>query len=520
MLNKKIQKTHILNERHREEQLDTVLPCCACVSLNRRLCRRQSQFLIVPDTFFCLRGADWSCLGDPRCGRAWAEISGSHISDIVSKLWRTRWFERRCHRFGKVFSRSTTLRVGGRRLRTMCEFWLTTWNERAEAECVRQRCNAVLAIAQTSIFFTHAQRLLSWWKHGSSLAPRVSSVYFSRRRRLCHANSHSSTRRQRKVGPQPTRRGQLNKAHNAVATSDIARTSSQLLTCCTRPVNRVPVTILQMPPKSGTGKSSIAAFAALHSSQKILVWRRRDCKTQHLSRIGDNYTSWWNDAVKERLRIPTWSTDNITVGTALLSEVKSRSNFGAETMKHPNSTVLRQLIIGTHDHPARKTSFQRAQRVSSLAMGSFLPTPHPAIQPPRALFRTTRNLSACHKNGSESIGLISRSRDKKTRTDHGCVTQKAPVGAKSQQRASNIILPPLFRAQCFCNAHALGGFVCHSSAALEYWVRADGEGARRAPTNCWLRTCFLCILRTAWKTHTQEEARDHDAENQDEDFAG
>ena len=30
----------------------------------------------------------------------------------------------------------------------------------------------------------------------------------------------------------------------------------------------------------------------------------------------------------------------------------------------------------------------------------------------------------------------------------------------------------------------------------------------------------VCILRTAWKTHTREEARDHDAENQDKDLPG
>ena len=32
-----------------------------------------------------------------------------------------------------------------------------------------------------------------------------------------------------------------------------------------------------------------------------------------------------------------------------------------------------------------------------------------------------------------------------------------------------------------------------------------------APTNCWLRTCFLCILRNLEDSH-QEEARDHDAD--------
>ena len=57
-------------------------------------------------------------------------------------------------------------------------------------------------------------------------------------------------------------------------------------------------------------------------------------------------------------------------------------------------------------------------------------------------------------------------------------------------RPSHPLLPPLFRAQCFCAAQAQGCFVCHSSAAVSYSVCADGEGARRAPTNCCLRTCL------------------------------
>ena len=107
------------------------------------------------------------------------------------------------------------------------------------------------------------------------------------------SNSHTSAKRQRKADPQPTtRRGQLNNAHNAVATRDNRRTSSQLFKSCTLPVNSVPVTVLQiMPPQNGTGESSVAAFASLHSSSRILAWRRRDCKTQHLTRVGENYTS-------------------------------------------------------------------------------------------------------------------------------------------------------------------------------------------------------------------------------------
>ena len=82
-------------------------------------------------------------------------------------------------------------------------------------------------------------------------------------------------------------------------------------------------------------------------------------------------------------------------------------------------------------------------------------------------------------------------------------------------RPSHPLLPPLFRAQCFCAAQAQGFFVCHSSVAVSYSVCADGEEHRRTAV-CGR----VCILRTAWKTHTREEARDHDAENQDEDLPG